>query len=239
LHFPEALQPSAVYGSAVHQALHFMHTQLTQTGELPPPASVQGVFEKQLRHSPLQANDLERLLTRGGEALALFQTARGHHLHPSDKSEYNFAGEGVRVGEARLSGKTDVLRTRANGSLSIIDYKTGSPLHDWHAKPGYGQIRAHLYKHQLAFYYLLVTGSAHFKNKAVEHLALQFVEPDEDGHLPMLDYLPSHHELERVQALIGAVWQHVQDLNFPDTSHYSLDLKGIKQFEQDLLDGKL
>jgi DNA helicase-2/ATP-dependent DNA helicase PcrA len=239
LHFPEALQPAAVFGSAIHQALHFMHTQLTQTGELPAVPQVQQVFDKQLRHAPLQPHDTERLLARGREALTLFHTARGHHLHPSDKSEYNFAGEGVRVGLARLSGKTDVLRTRNDGSLSIIDYKTGAAMHDWHAKTPYGQVRAHLYKHQLAFYYLLVTGSAHFKGKPVEHLALQFVEPDEDGHLPLLEYLPSGHELERMEQLITIIWQHIMDLNFPDTSHYPLDIKGIKQFEQDLLDGKL
>lgn len=239
LHFPEALQPAAVFGSAIHQALHFMHTQLSREGEIPLVSAVLGVFDSNLRSAPLQPRDYQRLHERGHEALERFHHSHGSQLLPNDRSEYNFSSEGVMSGDARLTGQLDVLRSQADGSLCIIDYKTGSPMHDWRAKTGYGQIRAHLYRQQLAFYHLLVKGSATFGKRDLHCGKLQFVEPDEDGNLATLEYVPARQDLDRLQQLITVIWQHIQDLNFPDTTHYSLDIKGVKQFEQDLLDGTI
>lgn len=239
LHFPESLQPSAVFGSAIHQALHFMHSQFSRQGQLPLLPDVQALFQNKLSASALTPADLDRLQARGQLALAHFYQHCGSQLEPTDKSEYNFANEGVVVGPARLTGQADVLRSLADGSLCIIDYKTGAAMPSWQAKPGYGQIRAHLYKQQLAFYHLLVQGAAHFQGRSIHCGKIQFVEPDEDGNLPELEFMPNQTELDRLQKLITVIWQHVMELNFPDTSSYSLDLKGIKQFEEDLLAGKL
>jgi DNA helicase-2/ATP-dependent DNA helicase PcrA len=239
LHFPEALQPASVYGSAIHDTLHYAHTQLTQTGKLPPLKAIQGIFVSELQNAPLPQTDVVRLLERGHEALSIFYDKRTRDMQPSDKSEYNFRSEGVTIGEARLTGKADVLRTIDGGELCIIDYKTGAPMHNWQGTTAYGQIRAHLYQQQLAFYHLLVKGSAHFKDRQLHCGKLQFVEADEEGDLPVLEFVPSADYVERLQQLITIIWQHVMDLDFPDTRAYSLDLKGIKQFEQDLLDGKI
>ncbi len=46
-------------------------------------------------------------------------------------------------------------------------------------------------------------------------------------------------ELARFGRLIGAVWAHITRLDFPDISGYSQNLKGIQQFEHDLIEGKV
>lgn len=238
LHFPEAISPSSVYGSAIHQALHFMHTGVTRNGKLPALKQIQTSFRGSLASSSLLPVDKDRLIERGCQALQYFYEQAGNSLQPTDRSEYNFNNEGVVLGEARLTGKIDVLKQTGN-ELTIIDYKTGTPLDDWKAKTSYGQIRAHLYRQQLGFYCLLVNGSANFSKYQVSDTMLQFVEPNEEGELLNLSYNASGEELERLQKLIEVVWQHIIDLNFPDTSKYKLDARGVQQFEQDLLDGKI
>lgn len=68
--------------------------------------------------------------------------------------------------------------------------------------------------------------------------ALQFVEPDKAGNITALQLSDiDPEELARFEKLIGIIWQHIQDLNFPDTYSYGDKLADIKQFEEDLLSG--
>ncbi|MEI7682913.1 MAG: ATP-dependent DNA helicase [Candidatus Saccharibacteria bacterium] len=239
LHFPEAITPSSVYGSVVHEVLHYMHVNLTKTGRLPKLSFLQSLLEQNLKDSALLQTDKSRLIERGYQTLSGFYPFASQQFLKTDKSETNFKNEGIVLGDARLTGKIDALRQVSLGELEIIDYKTGIPLHDWHAKGAYPQVRSHLYQQQLVFYQLMVNGSAHYKDQKVSKLALQFVEPDEDGQLSYLTYQPSQEDLDRLRGLIKAVWQHITDLDFPETRQYSLDPKGVKQFENDLLSGKI
>lgn len=239
LHFPEASAPSAVFGSAIHRALQFLHTGLTKHGALPKLAAAQQLFSDELMRSSLPQTDKDRLLGRGRDALAQFYTSRAPNFKPTDRSECNFAHEGVTVGDARLTGKVDLIRKLPNNQIAIVDYKTGKPMSDWKAREDYSKIRAHLYQQQLTFYQLLANGSATFSTATVAQTGLQFVEPTDDGEILYLDYNVTTEQLDRLTKLIQAVWQHVMDLNFPDTSKYPLTLKGVQAFEDDLIEGKI
>lgn len=238
LHFPEALSASSVYGSAIHETLHFMHAQLTKQGALPKLTLVKTVFKDHLNSSALLDDDKYQLLERGQHTLERFYPIAKREFNLTDRSEYNFAKEGVMIDQARLTGKIDAMRQIGPHKLAIVDYKTSKALTSWHPSPD-KRLTAHLYQQQLAFYKLLVSGSAHFKDFSVEQLSLQFVEPDDDGIIHTLDYVPTADEFERIKKLVAVVWQHIMRLDFPDTSQYGLDLKGVKQFEEDLLSGTI
>jgi hypothetical protein len=66
---------------------------------------------------------------------------------------------------------------------------------------------------------------------------MQFVEPTKSGEIISLDTDFSSDELDHFSKLINAVWEHIIQLNLPDTSSYDQSLKGILTFEQDLIDG--
>ena len=48
----------------------------------------------------------------------------------------------------------------------------------------------------------------------------------------------SEEELTNFTTLLEAIWHHIQNLNFPDTSNYSKDYAGVLEFEDDLKRGK-
>jgi DNA helicase-2/ATP-dependent DNA helicase PcrA len=239
LRFPEALSPSAAYGDSIHKTIQWMHTGLRKTGKLPVLAKIQACFDDMLDRKHLRKTDHTRLKKRGHEALERYITARGSDFLAGDIVERGFNNEGVVVSGASLSGNIDLLHFKDGGTVEVRDFKTGKPALSWQGKDEYEKVKLHKYRQQLLFYKLLVEYSASFHKKvSVVSGALEFIEPDDNGKLvPSLELSFNPEELERFAHLIGAVWAHITHLDFPDTSKYTKNLKGIQQFEQDLIDG--
>lgn len=237
LHFPEAASTSAVFGSCMHQTLHYVHTELTHHKRLPPPSKVRAYLRHELAHSNLAGNELAQLEVRGQMSLKLFYQQISKNLKPTDKSEFSFGHEACRLGDVRLSGRVDVLRQTTANELVVIDYKTGSPFHKWQPIGAYPSIRARLYQHQLYFYKLLVDTSTIFTGQQLNKGIIQFVEADDQNKLPSLELQYDPETMERTKKLLIAVWRHILKLDFPDITKYPLTPYGLRQFEDDLING--
>lgn len=241
LRFPEAPSPSAAYGDAMHKTLQWAHAQLRVANKLPTIKSLQSQFADLLARKHLKPVDHKRLDRRGKEALETFFKHRRQHLSAGDLIERGFNNEGAVVGQARLSGKIDKLGFGETGQATVVDFKTGRPANDWQGKDEYERIKLHKYRQQLLFYKLLVENSASFAGKVkVSGGEIEFLEPDDQGRLAdNLKLTFEIDELRHFERLINAVWQHITDLDFPDIKRYPRTLRGINQFEQDLIDGKI
>lgn len=162
---------------------------------------------------------------------------RSNMFNVNQIAERNFSNQDVTLGKARLKGKLDVLEIDKESKVAkVIDYKTGKPLETWGKGSDYDKMKSHHYRQQLLFYKLLIENSRDYHNYTMTDGALQFVEPNDAGHtinLPLGDI--EEEEFERFKRLVGCVWQHIQDLSFPDTSQYEPTYKGILAFEHDLL----
>jgi hypothetical protein len=93
----------------------------------------------------------------------------------------------------------------------------------------------HKYRQQLLFYKILVERSHSYHNYIVDEGSLIFVEPDDNGAISELSLTYNVEEVARTEMLIKAVWQRIMNLDFPDTSHFSPDLKGVEAFEDWLI----
>ena len=239
LRFPEALSPSAAYGDAVHKTLQWTYARLGKDDALPPIKDIQAYFADMLARTHLRPADHKRLDKRGREALERFVKERGGQFSRRDMVERGFNNEGVVIAGARLSGKIDLLHYLDHGQVEVRDFKTGKPAPSWQGKDEYERVKLYKYRQQLLFYKLLVEGSASFQKRlSAVSGALEFIEPDDTGEL--IDNLGLEFdggELERFVKLISVVWAHIMRLDFPDTGTYPKNLKGIRQFEQDLIDG--
>lgn len=241
LRFPEGISPSAAYGDAIHKTLQWLHAELRQKGSLPKIKAYSEYFSDILWRKHLREADYKRLNNRGLKALEFYLLKPDLKISTNDLIERGFNNEGVVIEGAQLSGKIDKLQFIESGIVNVIDFKTGKPSISWQAKDEYERIKLHKYRQQLLFYKLLVEHSASFSRKlTVTSGELEFIEPDENGQLVKnLNLAFNNEELTDFVKLIVAVWQHISSLNFPDTSTYPPNLKGILSFESDLINGEI
>jgi DNA helicase II / ATP-dependent DNA helicase PcrA len=239
LRFPQASTRSAVFGLLIHTVLQRAHVHLTLTGEHRPAEDILHDFELHLQTARLGEHDRHYLLEKGSTVLAAYLAKRHHTFTPEQKVEYTLRG--VNLGPARLTGTLDLLEvSEPEGSITVTDYKTGRPATTWQGLTDFEKIKLHKYRQQLMLYKLMVEHSGDFgASYAVTEAALEFVEPDEDGTVQRLPIAYERDELERFTRLVQAVWQHIMDLDFPDTTPYAPNYKGLRQFEEDLLGGNI
>jgi DNA helicase II / ATP-dependent DNA helicase PcrA len=235
LKFPQAPAPHAAFGSAIHIALQRAHAHLTATGQHRPLEDILHDFEENLRLQPLSSHDLEAYTQKGSDILSKFLAAKYDTFSPSQKTELNFAGQGVRLGAARLTGSLDLVDFGEN-SVIVTDYKTAKAAASWTGKTDYEKTKLHKYKQQLMFYQLLIANSRDYSRYSVEKGVLQFIEPNRADEIVALEAQFSRDELERFATLVQKVWQRIVTLDLPDASDYEPSHKGILAFEEALLD---
>lgn len=233
LGLPQAPTSTTAFGTAMHATLSWTGTQLARNGKLPATAKILAYFDRQLEGGWLREDERARLRVRGRGGLPLWLKQSGSYLNPSDKYEYNFTNEGVRLGSVRLTGKIDrLIFDHQLRRITVVDIKTGKAARKWQSTT-----KLHKFKQQLMFYKLLVEGSSSFSGYRVERGIIEFAEPDE-GEIVRLDYGYNDKDMAEFKKLIAAIWRAAQTLNLPDTSEYPSSLKGIKAFEASLVDSE-
>lgn len=239
LHFPSARSPHASYGSAIHTALQQAHDHLRAHSQPQAEEDILRTFEQALRHEHLTPEELEHFSKKGLEALQLFLKEKYSSFTPSQHAELNFSHQQARLNDAHLTGKLDVADINIESkTITVTDYKTGSPLKSWDKGSDYQKIKAHKYRQQLLFYKLLIEQSRDFRGYTFTDGILQFVEPNKAGEVVSLALgAVSTEELTHFTHLVNSVWQHIQNLHFPSTDHYGQSYKGILAFEDDLVRG--
>ena len=235
LRFPQAKSANAAYGTVIHRTLQKAHNHLSATGERRPVEDVLGDFVAELHDQHLSRDDELLYAKRGADSLNVFLRNCYDGFLPGQKTELNFANQGVVINEARLTGALDVV-TLEGQEIVVTDYKTGKPSRDWQGKTDWEKIKLHKYRQQLMFYQLLTEHSRDYSKYDFQRGVLQFVEPDAAGRVHALDASFTREELADFAKLIGAVWQSIMKLDFPDISDYDPTYKGILQFEADLID---
>lgn len=235
LRFPQTKSPSASYGTAVHSALQRAHNHLVAVGEHRPLEDVLGDFIHELERQRLSETDFAFYSKKGSESLTAFLASHYASFTRTQKTELSFAGQGVCLKDARLTGSLDLVDI-GEGKIIVTDYKTGKPSATWKGSTDYERIKLHKYKQQLMFYQLLCQNSRDYAKYDFAGGVLQFVEPDASGKIHSLQETFSPEDLERFTKLITAVWNCIISLDFPDTSEFEANYKGVIAFEDSLID---
>lgn len=233
LRLPGAKSPAAAMGTAVHAALQEAQLQSRQGGLDMRSLFVR--FETVLLGEGLPEADYRTRVADGRRILKRFiETYRWKFL-PDAVPEYKISD--VSVGQARLGGTLDVLSNSGQETI-VQDYKTGRPLGSLAALSGNEGLKAWRHKLQLIFYALLVQRELTIPANATVKGQMVYVEADKSSKLT-LEYLPTKDDVTRLGTLVQVVWKHIMALDFPDVSSYTPDVKGIKKFEEDLLNGRI
>jgi len=236
LRFPQAMSPSAAYGSAIHAALRRAHEHLAATGKKRPVEDVLHDFEAELERHQLSDTDTEHLSKRGSDTLTKFLSERYASFSVTQQAERSFATEAIVVDDARITGAIDLIDIdEENKTIIVTDYKTGRAVPTWKGGTEYEKIKLHHYRQQLIFYKLLIEHSRQYDGYKVTSGIIEFVEPTQSGKIERLELIYDDAELEGTTALIKAVWSHICQMKFALDHEYDPNLKGILAFEAELL----
>lgn len=174
-------------------------------------------------------NDYEHYLNRGIRCLRSYFEQTDIVNRADDLSEEQFD---VSYNGMRLVGNIDrLIIDKAARSIKIIDFKTGKSYAKWNH-----DIKSFHHARQMYFYKLLVENDRRFKNYQVTSAAIQFVEPDvDDNSIKSLSLSFEQAECAKLNNYLTVVWDNIMRLDFPDCSGYTDTLKGIRNFEADII----
>jgi DNA helicase-2/ATP-dependent DNA helicase PcrA len=241
LRFPQAMTASSVYGSAVHKALEVAQIEAKVTsGKEPTLASIVFTFTKELKRGRLTEVEFAKFEKRGVDVLTKYYNVAKHTLNGNVLVELNLAKQAVHIEGALLTGKIDKIVVDEDTSWHVYDLKTGKGFGDWEeGDTPYDKLKLHHYKHQLMLYKLLVENSRDYSDRTVTSGTLEFVEEIVSDKVQMLSvtFGGNDAELSRVKSLAVAVYKKIVALDFPDTEKYEKSLKGVLEFEDDLIAG--
>jgi DNA helicase-2/ATP-dependent DNA helicase PcrA len=230
LRLPQVTTTSMAYGTAVHRALQTAQ-QLTNADQF----SLEAVllsYRDTLNEQQLLTHETRRYQTHGAQVLTHLFKETAFTLEKGGQPELTIRE--ARVGKAHLGGKLDRVNTITDDTILITDYKTGVPLASFETHDRTKAIKAWRHQSQLLFYTLLLQQSSHFSSTQAIKGQMVYVEAEDPKQLT-LELLPTPEALDRLRKLINVVWQHIMDLDFPDTAHYPQTMAGISAFEDDLL----
>lgn len=233
LNLPEAKSVALSYGTAMHSAME--EAQKLTNKDAFNLSAVKQAFEKALAEEQLAPAETKRFTEQGKQMLDRLFNEYGYALQKGNLPEQEL--KDIRLKNAVISGKLDRV-DKTDLSLVIVDYKTGKPLSSFNTNDKTKALKAHNHKMQLVFYALLVQEYPQFSDYKNLEGQMVYVEAD-TRKLLSLSYTPSKEDMERLRLLIEAVWKKIIALDLPDISGYSPDIDGVRQFEQDLIDGTI
>lgn len=237
LHFPSARGPHANFGTAIHTTLQRVHEHMRAKGDMLHEEDILSEFDKQMKKMDFTEDERRDFTRRGYDTLRAFLQKYGNEFRPTQQAELAFTRQDARLGDVHLNGKLDVVEFDKESRTAIVtDYKTGKAVADWDKGDDRDKIKAHKYRQQLMFYKLLIRQSRDWRDYQMTEGVIRYVEPDKAGQLIdlRLDHIDDE-ELEQFSKLITAIWNRIHNLSFPDTSKYEPTLKGILEFEKDLI----
>lgn len=242
LRFPQAITPSAAYGSAMHDTIEKYFLYWNKNNKLQSIKEVKNNFQNTLARFRQPENEFKKYLESGLEKLDTYiEDLKKRKILLNTKVEIKFKSEDVVVGECPITGNIDRMEFVGGQEIIVTDLKTGESYDSFEEKglQDYEKIKLHFYKYQLAFYALLIENSRTFQDYKVEVGNLEFIEANKQGKIDILSFEIDQEIKKRVKRLANAVCQKIHNLDFPDTTRYSQNYKGVLQFEEDLLNGNI
>ena len=236
LRFPHVKSASGSYGTAIHNTLD-RAIQAKKVGTDLDLEAIHAIFIEQLTTERMSKADFELYSSKGIDELEIFYPWLANMITERDYSELNFASQGVYVNTCHLTGKIDWLHYNSSmNRYEIRDFKTGKPVDNWKGSTDWEKIKLHKYRQQLLFYKILIDNSRDYKGRFNPSCGyIDFVQPSNNKVISIeMEYEQS--EIDQLTQLIRSVCNHIHTLDFPDISDYPESIKGVREFEKNLIE---
>ncbi len=214
LRLPEVENKYMLYGTAIHEALK-AYADRRARGEEMGAAYLITTFSRKLSRSPLATKDIKELEIKGEKALNIWWKERSFTW--PEKVEAELAIEVMLLigkEELKLRGNLDRVDTLPGGLVRVIDYKTGK-IRSRNELMGKTVSSDGNYYRQLQFYKLLLARAA--RPRIMHDAVIEFVEPDDSGHIRSETFDISDGEVKELELLIAKSVSEILSLAFWNT----------------------
>ena len=241
LQFPQSKPNKSRFGTAVHEVLNLYLQNENYKNEN---YDIAKVFKNSLQNALITGGEFDMYFDLGVKSLSYYLNSNSLNLSKTIKTEVDFSTQNVFVGNAKLTGKIDLMEIdRGLSNIFVVDFKTGTHLERWDKLSGHKLIKADNYKRQLDFYKILVENSRDFGfgKYSINSGSLDFVQiPAIRTQLePRLSLDLNQFDGDKLKVLIEKIWVKIMSLDFPDTSFYENSHAGSQNFIDDLINGKI
>ncbi|MFA6408075.1 MAG: 3'-5' exonuclease, partial [Candidatus Paceibacterota bacterium] len=207
IQIPDAPNLPMMFGTAMHAGLK-AYADTLKNGDASVVEAARS-FCAELSRLPLAPLDRQELMRAGEDALRAYLTQEGVNMADAHESEFSITVSLTvpGVGEVPLTGKLDRLDMKSDGTVSVVDYKTGKAKSENDIK-GLTKSGDGNYYRQLVFYKLLLDKDGRYM---MNEGALHFVEPDEKGKCVIRKFVITDAEVAALEAELIAAAKAVAD----------------------------
>ena len=215
LKIPGATSESAAYGIAMHGALQQFLLKMKSDKKLrfPSAEALVRLFgaEMERQRGLFSENNYAQRLALGREHLRRLHAEQVPYWRKRAIAERRV--DRVELDGVPLTGVLDKIEWLDNGTLRIVDYKTGAPDPQKTAPPGEKQPLGGDYWRQMAFYRILLE-QAHIYPEPVGKTVIQWLEPDRRGNLAASEIAHTGEQIRFVEGLIRETWANIHAAKF-------------------------
>lgn len=215
LKIPGTTSEAAAFGNAMHGALQqfLLKMKNQKKMEWPSPEQLQRLFAQEMerQHGWFSEHGFTQRLALGKEYLRRIHLEQMPFWRKRAIAERRV--DRVELDGVPLTGVLDKIEWLDNGTLRIVDYKTGQPDPKKTAPPDEKQPHGGDYWRQLAFYKILLE-NARIYPEPVGKTAISWLEPDRRGAFPIVEIHFSGEEIRLVEHLIREVYARIQNREF-------------------------
>lgn len=206
---------SSMFGQAMHAAMQqvFLSMKADPKSQFPGAEALQQYFEAEMekQRAHFGATAFEQRLRYGKEHLRRIYVEQAAHWRRRVVLERRI--DRVTLDNVPINGVLDKIEWLENGTLRIVDYKTGRFEQKKHAAPTAENPHGGEYWRQMAFYTLLLQ-NARIYSENVEKTAVSWLEPDDKGNYRTVEISFDAGELETMRTLIRDTWDKIQSRQF-------------------------
>lgn len=201
LKIPQSKEKVNSFGTAVHSALSHLYLHADP--------NVLPIFDRQLTREALGKSDYHWARTKGHQILPEYCQHYLPQVGNNNISEYNFRADNLFLDSIPLTGKIDLIQKKADGTIDILDFKTGQPDNKSSALNKNGD-----YFRQIAFYKLLLS-LKNLPGFKLSRAYIDFVEKSRSkNEFIRREIVVTDADLEVLKKQIKEVFQKISNFEF-------------------------
>lgn len=236
LHFPNETSAQAQFGSIFHDVFDRIEKFTQKNNTIPSQQEISSILDEAMTRASLNEDEAAKIRNDLMTILHKFMKSRAEIFNVKAESEIWI--DHVQLGDATLEGKIDRVEFNDDGSLTLIDFKTGhvpkaDAEHDWSKSKK-------LWKYEIQLYFYKFLAEAKWPNKVIKNARLEMVEGfGSDDDPAVINLVFTDKKVKYVTNLINNLRGRVDQLDFQHLySNPTMTIKQISEFINEQLDNE-